>query len=168
MGSAIYSTCWKDLPTAILGDQSNRGISAIQCPLEFTRIYELQKSSGLHWVTNTAMACVGAILVIFLCQKMLCLLLRWRRCKGNHSVASYCASRCMATYRRVAHRIDKIWKRQNRDITMKRQLFRLWYLYSIFRYLTLFIYRFLSFIRVSVVHLLMSGDAEVNPKPQGG
>ena len=100
---------------------------------------------------------------------MLYLLLRWRRYKGSHSVASYCVSRCMATCRSVAHRIDKIWKRQNHDITMKRQLFHLWYyLYSIFRYLTLFIYRFLSFIRVSVVHLLISGDAELNPKPQGG
>ena len=131
-------------------------------------IHKLQKSSGLHWVTNTDMACVRAILVIFLFQKMLCLLLRWRRCKGGHPVASYCVSQCMATCRRVAHRIDKIWKRQNHDITMKRQLFRLWYLYSIFRYLILFIYQFLSFIRVSVVHLLMAGDAELNPKPQGG
>lgn len=129
-------------------------------------IHNLQKRSGLHWVTNTAMACAGAILLVFLCRKMLCLLHRWRRCKGSYPIASHCIPRCVATCHRVVHRIDKIWKGQNH--TMKRQLLRLWYLYGIFRYLTLFIYRFLIFICVSAVHLFMSGDVELNPRPQGG
>ena len=169
-------------------------------------IHKLQKCSGLNWVTqetfssccasNTTMACVGTILLVFLCR---CFLHRWRRYKGTHPVTSRCVSRCVAPYCRVALRIDKVWKRQKHR--MKRRLFHLWLLYIIFRYLVhqkvarvwtkckdrgayyfermkiayikaaLFIYRFSSFMRVSAVviflHLYMSGDVELNPGPQG-
>ena len=165
-------------------------------------IHKLQKSS---WITpetfgcssNTTVAFVGVILLIFLCR---CFLHRWRRYKGIHPVASCCVSRCVAPYCRVAHRIKKVSKRQKRR--MKQWFFLLWLLYIILCYLVhqkvarlwtkckdrgayyfermkiayiraaLFIYHFSSLLRVSAVviflHLFMSGDVELNPGPQGG
>ena len=167
-------------------------------------IHKLQKCSGLNWVTpetfscvfNTAVTCLGVILLLFLCR---CLLHRWRRYKGTHPVASHCVSRCVAPYCRVAHKVDKVWKRQKRR--MERWLFHLWLLYVIFHYLVhwkmarawtkskdrgvyyfervkiayiraaLFIYWFSSSMRVSAMviflHLFMSGDVELHPGPQG-
>ena len=148
-------------------------------------IHKLRKC---NWITpetfgcasNTTVAFVGVILLAFFCR---CLLHRWRRYKGIHPVASRCVSRCVAPYRRVAHRIDKVWKRQKRR--MKKQFFRLWLLYIILRYLVhrkvervwtkckdkgtyyfermkiayiraaLFIYHFSSFMRVSAVVIFL-------------
>ena len=151
-------------------------------------IHKLQKCSGLHWITPETFSCLsgntvslsGALLLIFFCQ---CLLGRWRRIKGNHPVACRHISRCMAPCRRVAHRIDKVLKRQNRR--MRRWLFRLWLLYVILRFLVrrkvarvwrkcknrgayyfermknayikaaLFIYRYAPFMRVSAVVIFL-------------
>ena len=101
-------------------------------------IHKLQKCSGLHWITPEIFSCLsdntvclsGALLLIFFCQ---CLLGRWRRIKGNHPVTCRRISRCIAPCRRVAHRMDKVLKQQNRRI--RRWLFRLWLLYVILRFL---------------------------------
>ena len=92
-------------------------------------IHKLQKCSRLHWITLETFSCLpdnavslsGMLLLIFFCQ---CLLGRWRRIKGNHPVACYRISQCMAPCRRVAHRIDKVLKQQNRR--MRRRFFHLW------------------------------------------
>ena len=101
-------------------------------------IHKLQKCSGLHWITPETFSCLsdntvylsGALLLIFFCQFLFG---RWIRIKGNNPVACHHISRCMAPCRRVAYRIDKVLKRQNRR--MRRWLFRLWLLYVILRFL---------------------------------
>ena len=161
-------------------------------------IHKLQNCS---WVTqetfscasNTAVACVGVILLVLFSQ---CFLHRWRKYKGTHPATSCCISLCVSPYHRVTHRIDKVWKQQKRRI--KKWFFHFCLLYIILCHLmhrkvakvwikckdkgeyyfecmkTSYIRAVLfisSFVRVSAVviflHLVMSGDVELNPGPQG-
>ena len=142
--------------------------------------YSWVTSENFNCVSDTTGTVVGTILLVIFCP---CLLHRWGRYKGTHPVASLRVSRCLAPCRRVAHRIDKVWKRQKRR--MKRWLFRLWLLYIIFSFLvhqkvarvwtkckdrggfyfermkiayikaSLFIYCFSSFMRVSAVVIFL-------------
>ena len=148
-------------------------------------IHKLRKYS---WITLENFNCVsdntstamGTILLIIFCH---CLFHRWGRYKGTHPVASLRVSQCLTPCRRVAHRIDKVWKRLKHR--MKRRLFHLWVLYIIFHFLVrrkvirvwtkckdrgahyfermknayiksaLFIYCFSSFMRVSAVVIFL-------------
>ena len=148
-------------------------------------IYKLQKCGWISQETFNcescaAVGCVGVILLAFLSG---CLLHRWKRYKGTHPATSRYVSQCAAPYRRVAHRVHKVWKRQKRRI--KKRFFRLWLLYIILRYLmhrkvarvwtkckergtyyfesmkiayiraALYIYHFSSFLRVSAVVIFL-------------
>ena len=98
-------------------------------------IHKLQKyswitSENFNCVSDTTITVVGTILLIIFCR---CLLHRRGRYKGTHPVASLRVSQCLSPCRRVAHRMDKIWKRLKHR--MKRWLFLLWVLYIVFHFL---------------------------------
>ena len=154
-------------------------------------VHQLRHYSGPSWATPETLSCLapntgvavifmGAILLFFFCQY---LLHRWKQYKGSHPVASHYVSQRVAAYRKVEHKVHKVWKRHKRRIKKRLLRLRLWYIvfhYRVHRkvariwtkcksrgmryfervklaYLraALFIYRFVPFLRVSAVVIFL-------------
>ena len=132
----------------------------------------------------------GGLLLFLFVQ---CLLHKWRKHKGSHLVASRYASLGTATYRKVAGKVHRVYKRQKNSLKKKVSQCKLLCMVAWFRckhklvkpliyyidqgeytyhQLTQSVYQHVPFLRVSPVviflHLFCSGDVELNPGPKHG
>ena len=93
--------------------------------------HRLQQNCGLDWgtsetlsgVPDKAVPCMGVVLLLLFLKL---LLLRWRKKKFAHPMASRYAARCSTAYNKVARRVYKVYSRRKRALDRRVFRFKLW------------------------------------------